>query len=89
MGHWVRGTRVPSPDSCDRIADVLGVDVNVVMILAGHLPPDPELRPDDPTQNIIALVKRVRWMSERVWIIERSLRGYIEFDREQRKGDQG
>lgn len=38
VSSWVNGQRVPDPASCDRIADALGVDVDEVLMLAGHRP---------------------------------------------------
>lgn len=48
VSKWIRGDRVPSPASCDLIADALAVDFNVVMYKAGHSPMQQQARPDDP-----------------------------------------
>ena len=71
VNRWLHGAepRKPSPASCDLIADVLGVDRDEVLAIAGHRPPDEELAPDDPRRELIALVKRVRWTPERAGTI--------------------
>lgn len=38
VSRWVRNERVPDPSSCDRIADALGLDIDVVLAAAGHRP---------------------------------------------------
>lgn len=42
VSMWVNGQRVPDPASCDRIADVLFVDVDEVLAIAGHRPRLPQ-----------------------------------------------
>ena len=46
VSHWLRGDRIPRPASCDRIADALGLSIEEVLRVAGHLPPD--VSPDQP-----------------------------------------
>lgn len=56
VSEWSTGKRVPSPESCIRIADVFNADPNDVLTLAGHRPPDPA--PDDgPRAELVALVR--------------------------------
>jgi transcriptional regulator with XRE-family HTH domain len=38
VSHWIRGERVPEPRSIDKIADVLFVDVDELLTIAGHRP---------------------------------------------------
>ena len=38
VSRWLTGARIPDPDSCDRIADVLFVDPDEVLVIAGHRP---------------------------------------------------
>jgi hypothetical protein len=78
---WIAGTRVPDPSSIDRVADVLGVDLDLVLALAGHRPPDTELDPDDPAATVIALVKQVQWNDERLETITSILERMKKFDR--------
>lgn len=42
VSHWVRNERVPSPASIEKIADVLFVDVDEVLAIAGHRPRLPQ-----------------------------------------------
>lgn len=38
VSNWVNGQRIPSPESCDKLADVFGVSVDEVLGVAGHRP---------------------------------------------------
>ena len=58
--RWLHGTK-PSPESCDLIADVLGVDLDLVLGLAGHRANVDELEPDDPVLQLRTLVGRIEW----------------------------
>ncbi len=39
VSDWIRDVRVPSSESCDKIADALGLDIDEVLVRAGHRPP--------------------------------------------------
>jgi hypothetical protein len=45
----------------DRIADVMALDVDVVLTKAGHRPEDPEIDPDSNLAEILGLVKAIDW----------------------------
>ena len=50
LSRFATGKRIPSPKQADLIADVLGVDLDTVLAVAGHRPnPDP----DDPPKPIL------------------------------------
>jgi transcriptional regulator with XRE-family HTH domain len=56
ISEWTTGKRVPSTQSCLRLADAFGVDVDTVLAIAGHrLAPLP---PEDPKAELIALIRR-------------------------------
>lgn len=38
LSGWINGRRVPSPESCDRLADALGLDLDDMLSRAGHRP---------------------------------------------------
>jgi transcriptional regulator with XRE-family HTH domain len=58
VARWVAGTRRPSPESCDRLADVLHADLDTILALAGHRP-DLDAAPLTDEQAIaIALIRR-------------------------------
>ena len=38
ISAYVNGERVPDPASCDRIADAVGINLDVVLSQAGHRP---------------------------------------------------
>lgn len=59
ISRWVRGDRVPTPESCDLLADVLGVDLDGILALAGHRPLDTMYRPDDPRNDIISQLPKL------------------------------
>src|SRR5919112_753126 len=47
ISRWMTGERQPSSRSCDLLADVLGVDLDLVLTLAGHRPEAAVHQPDD------------------------------------------
>lgn len=44
VNRWVRGERVPSSESAEKIADVLGTDTDWVLTLTGHRPKELAVR---------------------------------------------
>jgi|GEM_PF-2522505 len=85
VSHWVRGDRVPDPASCDRIADVLGVDVDLVLTLAGHRPAVEPLAPDDERRELLGYLKRLQLTPDRVTALRGVLRGWLEADLRERE----
>ncbi len=82
VSNWIRGGRVPSPESCDRLADVFGADVDLVLTLAGHRPASLGFDPDDWASDIIGRAKRVDWEKPgRFATIDALMRLYLEEDR--------
>lgn len=81
VSHWIRNERIPDPESCDRIADVLGVDVDLVLTLAGHRPATEPIDPDDPVTELVSMIRRVQWNTDRLAGVRSILRGYLEMDR--------
>lgn len=56
VSDWIRDVRLPSVESCDKIADALGVDLDEVLTLAGHR----HNHLDNPEQAaLISLLRRV------------------------------
>lgn len=87
---WLNGTRLPDPASVDRIADVLGLDVDLVLTLAGHRPATEALAPDDPRIELCAKVRRVKWTPERTETLNDVLDRWLRFDRAAKeKGNEG
>ena len=82
VSRWFTGTRVPSSAYCDLIADALGVDVDLVLTLAGHRPAPLDYDPDDWASDIIGRAKRVDWRKPgRFATIDTLLRLYLTEDR--------
>jgi transcriptional regulator with XRE-family HTH domain len=81
ISRWLRGERQPSTRSCDLIADVFGVDVDLVLTLAGHRPQPGVAQPDDPRTELIAMLNRVQLTPDRLAGLEGTLRAWIEIDR--------
>jgi len=48
ISHWVNGRRLPSPESCHILAEVLALDVDTLLHLSGHRPR--EVADLDPTR---------------------------------------
>jgi len=81
VSRWMRGERQPSTRSCDLIADVFGVDVDLVLTLAGHRPQPGVAQPDDPRTELIAMLNRVQLTPDRLAGLEGTLRAWLEIDR--------
>jgi transcriptional regulator with XRE-family HTH domain len=85
VSQWLNAKRVPSPASCDVIADVLHVDRDKVLALAGHRPPDVELAPDDPIADLNAMLRRIAWDDERIATIRAIIGQWYDRDLIERK----
>jgi transcriptional regulator with XRE-family HTH domain len=83
VSRWARDERVPSPAKVEDIADALDVDVDYVLTVAGHRPPDVEIDPDSPTAQLMPLIEKIDWASRpgRIEEMEAELRFMIEIDR--------
>ena len=86
VSRWLSGERQPSPRSCDLLADVLGVDLDLVLTLAGHRPGSETDGPDGQRAAIIALLERIELTPDRAAGLHGTLSSWLELDREQRRG---
>lgn len=80
VSRWVRDERVPRPDTIDHIADVLGVDVDYALTMAGHRPATFEVDPESPEGKLIPIIRRIHWTDERLYAVEHQLRFYLDLD---------
>ena len=56
VSEWTSGKRRPNPRTCIHLADVLGMDPDQVLAIAGHrVHPEPL---DDPKADLIALIRQ-------------------------------
>lgn len=79
LSRFATGKRIPSPKQADLIADVLGVDLDTVLAVAGHRPnPDP----DDPPEvaDLIALLRRIRMDRRKEAMIRANLLAILAWD---------
>lgn len=81
---WSTGRRVPDPASCDVIAEVFGLDLDLVLAVAGHRPVITELPLDDPRRHLVGLIERTELSSEQVSTLETLLTAWHERRRNQR-----
>lgn len=63
------------------LADVLGVDVDLVLSLVGHRPAPIPLRTSDPQAEINALLGRVKLTPDRAAGLKATLGAWLEMDR--------
>lgn len=85
INTWWQGQRVPDPASCDLIADVLGLDLDLVLWQAGHRPLAETAPPDDPRMVVRGWVDRIDWAKPgRLELMERIMLGWIGDDRKER-----
>lgn len=80
ISRWITGASIPDATNCDQIADVLGVDRDLVLAIAGHRPPDTPIDPDDPRERVIALIRRARIDQFRADTLEALLREWMRHD---------
>lgn len=73
--------RRPDTESCDLIADIFGVDVDLVLSLVGHRPVPITLRANDPQAEINALLGRVKLTPDRAAGLKATLGAWLEIDR--------
>jgi transcriptional regulator with XRE-family HTH domain len=85
ISRWMSGERQPSSRSCDLLADVLGVDLDLLLTLAGHRPGPEAPGPDDQRADIIALLERITLTPDRAAGLLGTLTSWLELDREQRQ----
>ena len=85
VSRWITGERIPTPESCERIAEAFGVEIDLVLTQARHRPAVEPIDPDDPVVGIIGLVKRVEWNDERLAGMRAALTVYQEIDRKKRE----
>lgn len=85
VSQWLKGERNPSPASLDIVADKLVADLDMLLTLAGHRPPDIELDPDSATARLMPLIEQIDWDSRpgRLEEVEAEFRFMIEVDRRQ------
>lgn len=85
VARWASGERVPSPASCDLISDVFGVNLDTVLLVAGHRP-DPA--PDDPPEvaDLVALLRRIRMDRRKEAMIRANLLAILAFDEHEAGG---
>ena len=57
ISRWFQGQR-PNTESLERIAKALDLDVRQLLVLAKHMPPDPEEDNDDP--ELASLILTIR-----------------------------
>jgi transcriptional regulator with XRE-family HTH domain len=81
INAWFKGERTPDPESCEKIADALGIGRDEVLAVAGHREPDEPIAPDDPRRDIIARVRKIKWNQERTETILDILDRWLKFDR--------
>jgi hypothetical protein len=86
ISRSLTGERQSSWRSCDLLADVLGVDLDLVLTLAGHRPEAAASEPDDQRAAIIALLERITLTPDRAAGLQGTLTSWLELDREQRRG---
>lgn len=83
VAMWLRRERVPSPQSVDRVADVLRVDVDNLLSIAGHRPRVFDIDPDSPEAKLLPYIRAIDWSKhdQELALIQRQLEFMAEVDR--------
>lgn len=88
VSDWVNDRRLPSGKAADKIADALGVDLDVVLALIKLRPADEDRDPDDPATHLCGLLRRVDLARhDRAGLLEDTLRRWLRYDAEHPEGD--
>jgi transcriptional regulator with XRE-family HTH domain len=82
VGRWARGDRIPDPASCDLLADALGIDIDRVLVAAGHRPNIEAIPVDDDRATIAALLRQVELTPDRGALLKATIRAWLELDRQ-------
>lgn len=85
VSHWIRGERVPSPESCERLAEAFARDVDEVLTRAGHRPEIEPLQPDDSKQEFRAMISRLEMTPDKEVALRGLLRAWLEADAQARQ----
>lgn len=76
ISKWLRGDNRPEPRLCQELAQALGVDVNLVLELAGHKPVEPRNEREQRIENIRAALRMLP--PEQLGFIEATVRALTE-----------
>lgn len=89
VGNWVRGERLPSPASCDQLADVLVLPLEHVLAEAGYPVTRSDPGPVTSEAQLVELVRRIDWdtLPGRYEAMLYQLESYLRVDRERRQDD--
>lgn len=84
VSNWLTGKRVPSPETVQRIAMVLGADSDYLLALAGHRQADPYYDPNSPEAKLLPFIRQIEWTDEAFEMIRRQLEFLAEVQRGER-----
>lgn len=79
ISQWATGRRLPSPESCQTIANHMYLPLDEVLRAVG-IRPGVSRAPDHLTR-IRAMIERVNWTPDRLNGLQSLLESWIEFDR--------
>jgi transcriptional regulator with XRE-family HTH domain len=88
ISRWMNG-RQPDTRYCERIADVFGVEADLVLTLAGHRPEVEPIDPDDPVERICGLLRRARLTLEQFDAVEGMVDRYRGWNRKMAREAKG
>ena len=79
VNDWIRDVRMPSPASCERIADALRIDVDEVLarVYVGHRLNHVD---DAETAAMIVKLRRIQWTPDRRHMIDSMLESLLNAD---------
>ena len=88
VSNWLTGQRRVSPYYCEQIAALFGADVDYLLALAGHRPMVLSTDPDDPAEQLITKLRRIRLTEDRFDTLSDVLDGMLTRDRRDERGRQ-
>lgn len=85
ISQWLNGKKQPSTHNARRLADLFAVDADTMLALTGHRPDD--TAPDDETERLVSLLRRVDLVKDRRGdAVDRLLLGWYADDQADRQG---
>lgn len=84
VSTWVRGVRIPDSDSCKKIAEAFHVDLDTVLVVAGHRDNVEARDPNDQAELLAQELRRVRWTNpKRIAALRTMLESWRDEDEQQ------
>lgn len=89
VGNWFRGNRLPTPQSCEKIANGLHINPDTVLDVAGYRDLDLIVDPDSAEAKLLPLIRKINWDADpmRLEGLMFQLEGWLRVDRKRKESE--